>query len=79
MPALNQALGLRRLLWLLAGLLLAALFALLLFLMREYQHDQLQQALEREAARMGLDVRSGLARSVQDLHTLQSVAPSPAF
>ena len=79
MPALNQALGLRRLLWLLAGLLLAALFALLLFLMREYQHDQLQQALEREAARMGLDVRSGLARSVQDLHALQSVAPSPAF
>jgi len=78
-PALNQALGLRRLLWLLAGLLLAALFALLLFLMREYQHDQLQQALEREAARMGLDVRSGLARSVQDLHALQSVAPSPAF
>jgi len=66
-------------LWLLAGLLLAALFALLLFLMREYQHDQLQQALEREAARMGLDVRSGLARSVQDLHALQSVAPSPAF
>ena len=77
--ALNPALVLRRLLWLLAGLLLAALFALLVFLLREYQHGQIQEALEREAARMSLDVRSGLARSVQDLHALQSVAPSPAF
>ncbi|MEW5886777.1 MAG: PAS domain S-box protein [Pseudomonadota bacterium] len=79
MPALKPAWVVRHLLWLLAGLLLAALFALLLFLMREYQHGQLQDGLQREAARMGLDVRSGLARSVQDLHALQSVAPSPAF
>ena len=79
MPALNAALGLRRLLWLLAVLLLAALFALLAFLLREYQHGQQQEALQHEAARMGQDVRSGLARSVQDLHALQSVAPSPAY
>ena len=79
MSALSAAAGLRRLLWLLAGLLLVALFALLVFLLREYQHGQQQEALQHEAARMGQDVRSGLARSVQDLHALQSVAPSPAY
>ena len=79
MSALKAAVGLRRLLWLLAGLLLVALFALLVFLLREYQHGQQQEALQDEAARMGQDVRSGLARSVQDLHALQSVAPSPAY
>lgn len=68
----------RWLLWGLTCLLVVALLSVLVFLVREYEEAQTLARLERSAASMGMDVRNGLTRSVQNLVALHSVAPTPA-
>jgi two-component system, LuxR family, sensor histidine kinase DctS len=66
--------------WLLWGALLtlvALLLGVLVFLAREYEMASEQSALERDAAQVAGDIRSGLLRNVQNLQSLHSVSPSP--
>ncbi|WP_291103577.1 PAS domain S-box protein, partial [Hydrogenophaga sp.] len=78
MPPARSGLRSRR--WLLWGallLLVAALLGVLVFLAGEYEEARDQAALERDAATVASDIRSGLVRNVQTLQSLHSVAPSP--
>lgn len=68
----------RWLLWGLTCLLVMALLAVLVFLVREYEETQTLTRLERSAASMSMDVRTGLTRSVQNLLALHSLAPTPS-
>lgn len=75
--SLRQRPGSRR--WLLWGallLLVVALLGVLVFLAAEYEEARDQEALERDAAALGGDIRSGLVRNVQTLQALHSVAPT---
>jgi two-component system sensor histidine kinase DctS len=72
--------GLRSRRWLLWGallLLVAALLGVLVFLAGEYEEGRDQAALDRDAATVASDIRSGLVRNVQTLQSLHSVAPTP--
>ena len=72
--------GLRSRRWLLWGallLLVAALLGVRVFLAGEYEEARDQAALERDAATVASDIRSGLVRNVQTLQSLHSVAPTP--
>lgn len=69
--------GRRWALWGLIFALLVALLAVMVFLVREYEESQLLVQLERNAASMGSDVRTGLNRSIQNLQALHGLAPTP--
>ncbi len=65
--------------WLLWGallLLVVVLLGVLVFLAAEYEESRDQEALERDAAALAGDIRSGLVRNVQTLQALHSVAPT---
>ena len=65
--------------WLLWGallLLVVLLLGVLVFLAAEYEESRDQEALERDAAALAGDIRSGLVRNVQTLQALHSVAPT---
>ncbi|MDZ7910075.1 MAG: PAS domain S-box protein [Gemmobacter sp.] len=65
--------------WLLWGallLLVVLLLGVLVFLAAEYEEARDQEALERDAAALVSDIRSGLVRNVQTLQALHSIAPS---
>lgn len=65
--------------WLLWGallLLVVALLGVLVFLAAEYEEARDQEALERDAATLVSDIRSGLVRNVQTLQALHSVSPT---
>lgn len=65
--------------WLLWGallLLVVVLLGVLVFLAAEYEESRDQEALERDAASLAGDIRSGLVRNVQTLQALHSVAPT---
>ena len=67
--------------WLLWGallLLVVLLLGVLVFLAAEYEESRDQEALERDAAALAGDIRSGLVRNVQTLQALHSVAPTAA-
>ena len=67
--------------WLLWGallLLVVVLLGVLVFLAAEYEESRDQEALERDAAALAGDIRSGLVRNVQTLQALHSVAPTAA-
>ena len=71
--------GLRSRRWLLWGallLLVGLLLGVLVFLAGEYEEGRDQAALERDAALVVSDIRSGLVRNVQTLQSLHSVAPT---
>ena len=76
-PSARSSLRSRR--WLLWGallLLVGALLGVLVFLAGEYEEARDQEALERDAATLVGDIRSGLVRNVQTLQSLHSVAPT---
>ena len=61
--------------WLLWGLLVAlivALLAMLMWLAARYETSQVQGRLERDASEAVSDIRSGLLRNVQALQALQA-------
>ncbi len=67
-PSARSSLRSRR--WLLWGallLLVGALLGVLVFLAGEYEEARDQEALERDAATLVGDIRSGLVRNVQDI------------
>jgi two-component system sensor histidine kinase DctS len=67
--------------WLLWGallLLVVLLLGVLVFLAAEYEESRDQEALERDAAALAGDIRSGLVRNVQTLQALHSLAPTAA-
>jgi two-component system sensor histidine kinase DctS len=78
MKRLSGRMALRWLLWGLTCLLVLALLAVMVFLVREYEENQNLVRLEQSAASMGMDVRSGLTRSVQNLMALHSLTSSPS-
>ena len=63
--------------WGLSAALLSALLVLLVFLARQYQDGLNAAALERNAAEIGTDIRSGLTRNIQLLVAMQSAHRSP--
>lgn len=63
--------------WGLGAALLSALLVLLVFLARQYQEGLNASALERNAAEIATDIRSGLTRNIQLLIALQSDRQSP--
>jgi two-component system sensor histidine kinase DctS len=63
--------------WGLIVALLSALLVLLVFLARQYQEGLNAAALERNAADIATDIRSGLTRNVQLLVGLQNTHRSP--
>jgi len=67
----------RWVLWALIFSTVVALLAVMVFLVREYEDSLVVAQLEQAAASMGMDVRSGLNRSVQNLQALNSLAPQP--
>jgi len=67
----------RWLYWGLGAALLSALLVLLVFLARQYQDGLNAAALERNAAEIATDIRSGLTRNIQLLVAIQSGHRSP--
>lgn len=63
--------------WGLGAALLSALLVLLVFLTRQYQDGLNAAALERNAAEIATDIRSGLTRNIQLLVAIQSGHRSP--
>ncbi len=61
----------RKRLWLLLCMLVVLTLGTLVFLAREYEESQTLALLERDAAGLAADIRSGLMRNVQSLQTLQ--------
>ena len=77
---LAQAISRRKLalLWLLMLTLLATVLGTLVWLAERYESSQVQSQLERDAANVVNDIRSGLTLNVQSLQALHSRDPSPA-
>ena len=68
----------RRWLWLLLVGLVLALLGMLVWLAARFEASQVQDKLDRDAQVAVGDIRSGLARSLQNLQTLQFNDPTPA-
>ncbi len=68
----------RRWLWLLLVGLVVALLGMLVWLATRYEASQVQDKLEHDALEATGDIRSGLARNVQNLQALQFNEPTPA-
>ena len=68
----------RRLLWGVLSLVVLGLLAILVWLARGHEIEQVQRALERDSADATQVLRERLARDVQDLHGLGSAPGDPA-
>ena len=68
----------RRWLWLLLVCLVIALLGMLVWLAARFEASQVQDKIERDAQVAVGDIRSGLARSLQNLQALQFNDPTPA-
>ena len=68
----------RRWLWLLLVGLVIALLGMLVWLAARFEASQVQDKLERDAQVAVGDIRSGLARNLQNLQALQFNDPTPA-
>ena len=68
----------RRWLWLLLLGLVMALLGMLVWLAARFEASQVQEKLERDAQVAVSDIRSGLARNLQNLQALQFNDPTPA-
>ena len=68
----------RRWLWLLLVGLVIALLGMLVWLAARFEASQVQDKIERDAQAAVSDIRSGLARSLQNLQALQFNNPTPA-
>ena len=68
----------RRWLWLLLVGLVIALLGMLVWLAARFEASQVQDKIERDAQAVVGDIRSGLARSLQNLQALQFNNPTPA-
>ena len=68
----------RRWLWLLLLGLVMALLGMLVWLAARFEASQVQAKLERDAQVAVSDIRSGLARNLQNLQALQFNDPTPA-
>ena len=64
-------------LWILLLALVAALLATLVWLAGRYESSQIQSRLERDAAEVVTDIRTGLTRNIQSFQALQSGAHAP--
>ncbi|RYZ07891.1 MAG: PAS domain-containing sensor histidine kinase, partial [Comamonadaceae bacterium] len=64
-------------LWVLLGVLVLALLAILVWLAARYEASVAQSNVERDVADAVSDIRSGLVRNVQDLQALQAGHPAP--
>jgi two-component system, LuxR family, sensor histidine kinase DctS len=67
----------RRWLWLLLVGLVVALLVMLVWLAARFEASQVQDKIERDAQVAVSDIRSGLARSLQNLQALQFNDPTP--
>ena len=67
----------RRWLWLLLVGLVIALLGMLVWLAARFEASQVQDKIERDAQAAVSDIRSGLARSLQNLQALQFNNPTP--
>ncbi|HQD14960.1 MAG TPA: PAS domain-containing sensor histidine kinase, partial [Ottowia sp.] len=68
----------RHLLWGVLSLVVLGLLAILVWLARGHEIEQVQRALERDSADATQVLRERLARNVQDLHGLGSAPGDPA-
>ena len=77
---LAQAVSRRKLalLWLLMLALLVVVLGTLVWLAERFESSQVQSQLERDAANVVNDIRSGLTRNVQSSQALHARDPSPA-
>ena len=77
---LAEAISRRKLalLWLLMVLLLVLVLGSLVWLAERFESSQVQSQLERDAANVVNDIRSGLTRNVQSLQALHARDPEPA-
>lgn len=77
---LVQAISRRKLalLWLLMLMLLALVLGTLVWLAERFESSQVQNQLERDAANVVNDIRSGLTLNVQSLQAMHARDPTPA-
>ena len=77
---LTQAISRRKLalLWLLMLLLLLLVLGTLVWLAERFESSHVQSELERDAANVVNDIRSGLTLNVQSLQALHARDPAPA-